>query len=243
MKGLLPIGSASCGHTVSYHAGRRSASLRFGRKDKICIFVLFRAGTFRYNEVAARKADTVCHEGSFIESALRGFFMEDPPTMQNSLSTTKKMTTAAACMAIGLLLPFITGHIQVIGQMLSPMHLPIFICGMLCGWKWGAAAGAVTPLLRHFLFQMPPMPGALFIIDAERRPERTVFRHDSAVPDLRDAVRPRRIRHRPLSVFRISRNDFHLLHVACGGVCRHLARHAPAADPDPSAGPEIVADA
>lgn len=163
MKGLLPIGSASCGHTVSYHAGRRSASLRFGRKDKICIFVLFRAGTFGYNEGAARKADPVCHEGSFIESVLRGFFMEVPPTMQNGLNTTKKMTAAAACMAIGLLLPFITGHIQVIGQMLSPMHLPIFICGMLCGWKWGAAAGAVTPLLRHFLFQMPPMPGALFM--------------------------------------------------------------------------------
>ena len=83
--------------------------------------------------------------------------------MQNHLNTTKKMTASAVCMAIGLLLPFITGHIQVIGQMLSPMHLPIFICGMLCGWKWGAAVGAVTPLLRHFLFQMPPMPGARFM--------------------------------------------------------------------------------
>ena len=83
--------------------------------------------------------------------------------MTNTRTTTKNMVIAALCVALGLLLPFLTGQIQQFGQMLCPMHFPIFICGMICGWRWGLAAGFATPLLRHVLFGMPPMPGALFM--------------------------------------------------------------------------------
>ena len=60
-------------------------------------------------------------------------------------------------MAIGLLLPFLTGQIQQIGNMLLPMHLPVFLCALICGWQYGVAVGFVLPLLRYLLFGMPPI--------------------------------------------------------------------------------------
>ena len=75
--------------------------------------------------------------------------------------TTKKsvqtLITAAMMMALGLLLPFFTGQIPQIGGMLCPMHLPVLLCGLLCGWKYGALVGFVLPLLRGALFGMPPI--------------------------------------------------------------------------------------
>ena len=41
--------------------------------------------------------------------------------------------------------------------MLLPMHLPVFLCGLICGWQYGAAVGFVVPLLRSVLFGMPPL--------------------------------------------------------------------------------------
>lgn len=73
----------------------------------------------------------------------------------------KKMVYAAMCLALCMVLPFLTGQIPQIGSMLLPMHLPVLLCGYLCGWKWGAAVGFAAPLLRHLLFHMPPMPGAI----------------------------------------------------------------------------------
>ena len=64
-------------------------------------------------------------------------------------------------LAIGLLLPFLTGQLKAIGSMLLPMHIPVLLCGLICGWQYGAAVGAILPLLRNLLFGMPPMPGAI----------------------------------------------------------------------------------
>lgn len=66
-----------------------------------------------------------------------------------------KLTMAAMCMALGLILPFFTMQIPEIGNMLLPMHLPIFLCGILCGAPYGALIGAMTPLLRSLLFSRP----------------------------------------------------------------------------------------
>ena len=74
----------------------------------------------------------------------------------------KNLLLAAMFLAIGLVLPFFTGQIKEIGNMLLPMHLPVLLCGFVCGWKWGLLVGFVTPLLRSVLFGMPPMvPTAL----------------------------------------------------------------------------------
>jgi riboflavin transporter FmnP len=71
--------------------------------------------------------------------------------------TIQKMTQAAMFMAAGLVLPFLTGQIPQIGSMLLPMHLPVLLCGLICGWQYGAAVGFVLPLLRYMLFGMPPI--------------------------------------------------------------------------------------
>lgn len=60
-------------------------------------------------------------------------------------------------MAIGLFLPFLTGQIQQIGNMLLPMHLPVFLCGLICGWQWGLGVGFLLPLVRFMLFGMPQL--------------------------------------------------------------------------------------
>ncbi len=74
----------------------------------------------------------------------------------------KRLALSAVLLAIGLVLPFLTGQIPEIGSMLLPLHLPALICGFVCGWGWGLGVGFVLPVLRSLLFGMPPMiPTAL----------------------------------------------------------------------------------
>ena len=72
-------------------------------------------------------------------------------------SNIKLLVLAALFLALGLVLPFLTGQIPEIGSMLCPMHIPVLLCGFFCGWPWGLAVGLSTPVLRSFLFGMPPM--------------------------------------------------------------------------------------
>ena len=73
----------------------------------------------------------------------------------------KKLVYSAMCLALCLVLPFLTGQIPEIGSMLLPMHIPVLLCGFLCGAGWGAAVGFTAPLLRFAIFSMPPMPGCI----------------------------------------------------------------------------------
>lgn len=70
---------------------------------------------------------------------------------------TKKLTLSAMFLAIGIILPFFTGQVQQIGNMLLPMHFPVFLCGMICGAPYGLAIGFILPIFRSFLFGMPMM--------------------------------------------------------------------------------------
>lgn len=71
------------------------------------------------------------------------------------MKTTRKLTLSAMFLAIGMVLPFLTGQIPQIGNMLLPMHLPVFLCGLTCGWEYGLAVGFLLPLLRSVTFSMP----------------------------------------------------------------------------------------
>lgn len=68
-----------------------------------------------------------------------------------------RMIVTAVLLAVGMVLPLLTGQIPTIGKALSPLHIPAFICGLTCGWAWGAALGVVLPLLRSVVFGMPPL--------------------------------------------------------------------------------------
>ena len=69
----------------------------------------------------------------------------------------RKLVLAAMFLAIGLVLPFFTGQIQQIGNMLLPMHIPVMLCALICGWQYGAVVGLTLPLIRSLLFGMPPI--------------------------------------------------------------------------------------
>ncbi len=67
----------------------------------------------------------------------------------------KKLTVSAMLFAMGIVLPFATGEIPEIGNMLLPMHLPVLLCGFICGAKYGAAVGFFLPIIRSLMFARP----------------------------------------------------------------------------------------
>lgn len=75
----------------------------------------------------------------------------------NSLkkASVSRLIYAAVCLALCLLLPFLTGQIPQIGQALCPMHIPVLLAGFLCGPWWAALVGVAAPLLRSVLFGSP----------------------------------------------------------------------------------------
>ena len=75
--------------------------------------------------------------------------------MQNN--PVRSLVLSALFLALCLVLPFLTGQIPQVGSALSPMHIPVFLCGFVCGWPYGLAVGFVAPLLRYLLFGMPPI--------------------------------------------------------------------------------------
>ena len=56
----------------------------------------------------------------------------------------RTLTLAAMCLALAIVLPFLTMQIPQIGQALSPMHIPALLCGF-----------------RHLMFGMPPLMTAI----------------------------------------------------------------------------------
>ncbi len=69
--------------------------------------------------------------------------------------TVKNLTLSAMFLALGMVLPFLTGQVKQIGNMLLPMHIPVLLCGFLCGWPYGLTVGFILPLLRSFAFGRP----------------------------------------------------------------------------------------
>lgn len=68
----------------------------------------------------------------------------------------QNMVLSALLLAIGLVLPFLTGQIPEIGSALLPMHIPVLICGFICGWQWGADRGAYHAVIKISLVRISP---------------------------------------------------------------------------------------
>ena len=81
--------------------------------------------------------------------------------MQNN--KTQNITLSALFLALGMVLPFLTGQIPTIGSMLLPMHIPVFLCAFIVGAPYGFLVGVITPLLRSILFGMPPIISAIIM--------------------------------------------------------------------------------
>lgn len=60
-------------------------------------------------------------------------------------------------LALAYVMPFLTGQIPEIGSMLCPMHIPVLLCGFVCGAPYGLLVGIIAPLLRSLTLGMPPL--------------------------------------------------------------------------------------
>lgn len=72
----------------------------------------------------------------------------------NQPSSVKRAAVSAACIALCYVLP-IAFHSVGLGSTLSPMHIPVLLCGMLCGGGYGMFCGLAGPLLSSVLSGMP----------------------------------------------------------------------------------------
>lgn len=69
---------------------------------------------------------------------------------------TKKLVLAALLLALGVVLPTATHSIPNAGSVLLPMHIPVLLCGLTCGWSYGLACGLLAPSLSSLITGMPP---------------------------------------------------------------------------------------
>lgn len=58
-------------------------------------------------------------------------------------------------LALAYVMPFLTGQIPEIGKMLCPMHIPVLLCGFICGAPYGLVVGAIAPILRSLTLGVP----------------------------------------------------------------------------------------
>ena len=74
-------------------------------------------------------------------------------------NSTKKIVFTALCIALGIVLPMVFHLIPIanLGPTLCPMHIPVLLCGFLCGWPYAAVCGIVVPLLSSIFTGMPPI--------------------------------------------------------------------------------------
>ena len=78
------------------------------------------------------------------------------------ISNIKRMTLSALCVALCVVLPIAFHVIPNAGAVLLPMHIPVLLCGLVCGWQYGLLCGILGPLVSSVLTGMPPaaiLPG------------------------------------------------------------------------------------
>lgn len=85
---------------------------------------------------------------------VRLFLLSEGSNMKRETNV-KKLTYSALFLALAFVLPFFTGQIQQIGNMLCPMHIPVILCGFICGAPWGLLTGMLAPVLRSITLGMP----------------------------------------------------------------------------------------
>lgn len=70
---------------------------------------------------------------------------------------TKELVWAALFLAIGIIIPYIFHVTSLPGQILLPMHIPVLLCGVVLGKKYGVIVGILLPFINSVLLGMPPI--------------------------------------------------------------------------------------
>ena len=72
------------------------------------------------------------------------------------MSAIKQMVISALCVALCVVLPIAFHVIPNAGSVFLPMHIPVLLCGLVCGWPYGLMCGVLGPLVSSVLTGMPP---------------------------------------------------------------------------------------
>jgi len=85
------------------------------------------------------------------------------------MTNVKKMVLTALFIALGIVLPLTLHAVPQAGLIFLPMHIPVLLCGIICGFPFGLACGIITPILSSLTTGMPPtfiLPSMIFELAA-----------------------------------------------------------------------------
>lgn len=71
------------------------------------------------------------------------------------MSVVKRIVLCAMCVALCVVLPIAFHVIPNAGSVFLPMHIPVLLCGLVCGWQYGLMCGVMGPLVSSILTGMP----------------------------------------------------------------------------------------
>ena len=72
------------------------------------------------------------------------------------MTSSRRLVMGAFCNALCVVLPLAFHAIPNAGSILLPMHIPVLLCGLVCGWPYGFICGLLGPALSSLLTGMPP---------------------------------------------------------------------------------------
>ncbi len=79
------------------------------------------------------------------------------------MSSVKRSCISAVCIALCYVLPLVF-HAFGAGEVFLPMHIPVLLCGLLCGAGYGAFCGIAGPVLSCVLSGMPSATGLISMV-------------------------------------------------------------------------------
>lgn len=79
------------------------------------------------------------------------------------MSSVKRACFTSVCVALCYVLPLAL-HGLGLGAALSPMHLPVLLCGLVCGWPYGGFCGVAGPAISCILSGMPSPAQLVYMI-------------------------------------------------------------------------------
>lgn len=79
------------------------------------------------------------------------------------MSSVKRASICSLCVALCALLPLVF-HATGTGAALSPMHIPVLLCGLVCGWSYGAFCGAAGCIISSLVSGMPSTAQLVYMV-------------------------------------------------------------------------------
>ena len=97
------------------------------------------------------------YEGVVFSEEITAPFLYGKDTSMKSKKLVLNVSLSGMFLALAYVMPFLTGQIPEIGSMLCPMHMPVLLCGFVCGAPYGLVVGLMAPVLRSLTLGMPPL--------------------------------------------------------------------------------------